>query len=265
MEYIEIEVINWAKHQPRKDVKRPSWFALSNGILTDPKVFSLDAQEFKALIYFFCLASQSNSARVTVHFDLACRILNIPVESVRTAIDKLTDAGVTSTLRPRVARVRKRTATDRQTDTTDRQTGALPVLTDTAPSVNPAQVYCELWKARNGKRPPFGDKEAGQLKRLSASLGPERVAELIRIFFSMPDPFFIKKGYDVSTFILNTTAIAQFEANGKIVTRAAVEQIEKHVDKIQGTKKRRSIAELEQERAAMMADAQAQLPAAGDK
>ena len=44
----------------------------------------------------------------------------------------------------------------------------------------------------------------------------------MRIYFSMPDPLFIKRGYDPGTMILNLAAINQFEASGKVVTAEVI-------------------------------------------
>lgn len=109
---------------------------------------------------------------------------------------------------------------------------------------NPVKLYCDLWKTKNGKSPDIRGKEAGQLTQLAKDLGHERACEIIRVYFSMPDPFFIKRGYDIGTMLMNLAAIQQFEASGKVITREVVKQVEKQVDKIQGTKKERSIAEL---------------------
>ena len=114
MDFIEVEVINWAKHQPRKDIKHPTWFALSNRILEDSKLFSLTDSEWKALLYVFCQASQQASSAV-VRLDLAHarRVCEIQEKTLRSALDKLAYAGVTRTLRARDAHV-----TDTLRDTT---------------------------------------------------------------------------------------------------------------------------------------------------
>lgn len=119
--------------------------------------------------------------------------------------------------------------------------------------------YCDQWKEKNGKNPDVGGKAAGQLQTLVKDHGLPRAKELIRIYFAMPDATFIRRGYDVGTLLLSINAVGQFEANGKIVTAEAVKQIEKQVDKIQGTKRRRSTEELEAER-----DAQSSLRLIGD-
>jgi hypothetical protein len=129
--------------------------------------------------------------------------------------------------------------------------GIVPIAS--AP-LNPIRTYCDEWKAKNGKSPDLPGKDIGQLDRLGKDLGQDRACALIRVYFSMPDSWFIKKGYDVATLLANLSAIQQFEASGKLVTRKVVEQVEEQVDKIQGThrKPRRSIEELELEREEML-------------
>lgn len=130
-------------------------------------------------------------------------------------------------------------------------------ISEKSPPVNPVSFYCDLWKAKNGKSPDIRGKEAGQLKKFSEDLGIDRACQVMRAYFSMPDPLFIRRGYDVSTMLLSLAAIAQFEANGKIVTKKVVEHIETQVDKIQGTSRRprKSIEEMDREKAEMMAEA----------
>lgn len=118
MDFIEIEIIQWDKHQPRKDIKHPTWFALSNRVLEDAKLFDLTDGEWKALLYIFCQASQQNSAKVRLSFAHAKRVCEIPEKTLRTAIDKLAYAGVTSAYAIRTDTLRDTTL---QTDTTDRQ------------------------------------------------------------------------------------------------------------------------------------------------
>lgn len=137
-----------------------------------------------------------------------------------------------------------------------KEKGALPISQSAPENENPVSVYCAEWKSRNGKSPDLRGKEIGQLRQLGKDLGPPRACQIIRTYFRMPDSFFIKRGYDVSTMLSNLAAIQQFEANGKVITSQVVKQVEEQVDKIQGTRKRRSIEELEDERRQMLADAE---------
>jgi len=119
-----------------------------------------------------------------------------------------------------------------------------PISSD-ANKVNPVSLYCDLWKEKYGKSPDIRGKESGQIQQLVKDMGPSRTMQIMRSYFSMPDPFFIQRSYNLDTMLLNLAKIAAFEGTGKIVTRELMNQVEKKVDKLQGTKLRRSIAEIE--------------------
>lgn len=93
---VEITIVNWEKHQPRKDIKKPWWFSLDNRITEDDKLQSLDSDEFRAFIHLLCLASQANSGSFSVNLTKAVRISGIAkIVFVRT-IKKLTDFNIIS-------------------------------------------------------------------------------------------------------------------------------------------------------------------------
>ncbi len=89
---IELEIINWPKHNPRASIKHPRWFALSNRILEDSSLFDLSAEEFKAWIYVLCQASQRNSNVVSVNPKHAERIAGIKPKTFSTMFPKLEKA-----------------------------------------------------------------------------------------------------------------------------------------------------------------------------
>lgn len=97
VDFIQIKIINWEKYQPRKDIKNPSWFAISNRIVEDPKLYSLLDAEWKALLYILSVASQGNSGSVIVYLDHALRVCKIRRKTLFNLINKLDSLGVTST------------------------------------------------------------------------------------------------------------------------------------------------------------------------
>lgn len=107
---MEITILKWAKYNPRKDIKHPSWFALSNRFLEDPDLFEFTAHELKGMLYIFCQASQKNSADILINFNHAERVCQIKSEHLESAIKKLNDIGA---VRIRTESVRARTQTSR--------------------------------------------------------------------------------------------------------------------------------------------------------
>ena len=63
---VTIEIANWHKWNPRKDYRRPVWFAMSNDLLDHPDFADFTPLEFHALLYIFSQASKRNSPIVDV-------------------------------------------------------------------------------------------------------------------------------------------------------------------------------------------------------
>ena len=119
-----VKILKWFKHQ-RKDVKRPSWFALDNRLIEDEDFFDFNAEEFKVWIYLLSKASQRQSDEIEVNFRAGERICNIAEAPILSALEKLekikaVTATFTGTTRARHADVTPHYKTDitRQDKTT---------------------------------------------------------------------------------------------------------------------------------------------------
>lgn len=60
-ESITIQIINWQKYNPRKDVHKPSWFKMDHDILLDPKIRGLSKPEKVALWALLSESSRQHS------------------------------------------------------------------------------------------------------------------------------------------------------------------------------------------------------------
>ncbi len=87
----------WEKFNPRKDYKKPWWFALSNRLLEDPDFFDFTAEELKAWLYILSRASQENSSEIIIRTSHADRVCKIKPKAMSRSIDKLVRLGVIST------------------------------------------------------------------------------------------------------------------------------------------------------------------------
>jgi hypothetical protein len=88
-ETITVEILNWAKYNPRKDVTRPSWLRLENGLLESPEFTDFTHEELIAWIYILSQSSKKYSPRVTIFFEHAHRVRKISPKALRSAISKL--------------------------------------------------------------------------------------------------------------------------------------------------------------------------------
>lgn len=66
-DWIEMEVMNWSKYNPRNDRKKHSWFRLQNDIATEPKFHGLSAaQKFVAICLFAEASKGDGRAKVSL-------------------------------------------------------------------------------------------------------------------------------------------------------------------------------------------------------
>lgn len=259
---ITITIVNYDKYKGRKDVENNSWFRLSNRFLEDADFFDFSAEEKLVWIYLLSVASQKNTAKLRVNHRHAEQVCGLPSPSINSAIKKLSEIGVLKieqarTLRGRYVDDTATCATDRQTDITNK--------TDTAtappsPSENPVGYYCEKYKVRYGHNPVIGKKQAGIISRFAKN-HPARWRDLISGYLEMPDSWAVARSHPVEILEQKINEIVRYLETGKVVTKKVIEHAEEIIDKAQGTNRRprRPIAELEQEQAAMRAEAQLQI------
>lgn len=94
LDLIRITFLSWNKWNPRKDIKRPTWFALSNRITEDDDMLTLSDAEFRAFIHMFCLASQKNEPFAILNFEKAERVTGIKKMTFIRAVERLAGIGI---------------------------------------------------------------------------------------------------------------------------------------------------------------------------
>ncbi len=122
--HLRIQIKNWEKHNPRKDYKRPVWFAVDNRMIEDPKFYDFTGDEFRAWIYLLSQASQQNSDSPNVFVEHAERVCLIPKKAVESAIKKLSEFQMLTSIctddeRDPNASVRDLYSTNKQTNKQD--------------------------------------------------------------------------------------------------------------------------------------------------
>jgi hypothetical protein len=90
MSEIKIKFKSWDKHQPRKDYKRPHWFALANDFSIDQKFHDFSNEEKLCFVYLLCEASRQNKrGEMTIIVDHWCRVNNLTRKILLQTIDKI--------------------------------------------------------------------------------------------------------------------------------------------------------------------------------
>lgn len=141
MATLNVTIVGWEKYNPRKDFKRPTWFALSNSILENPVTFNLTAEELKAWIYVLCQASKANSATVQIDTEHATKVCQVKSSALTSALNKLTEK---QSVQITNAAVQNPISTNKQTDNTNKQTDTCSGLVD--------QIVA-LWNEQCGSLP----------------------------------------------------------------------------------------------------------------
>lgn len=86
---IEVELPQWEKWNPRKDLKTSHWFRLQNTIFDDHQFFDFEHSEILFFIYLMSLASKKQTAKVQINVNHAVRIGRFSKEVILSSLDKL--------------------------------------------------------------------------------------------------------------------------------------------------------------------------------
>jgi hypothetical protein len=113
----EVEIKDWEKHNPRKDIKLTVWFRLQNSLFEEPDFFSFTHSELLVWIYLLSMASKKYSPKIRLSKEHIQRIGRFKFSDFESALEKLSDLKYLNiTLRERHADV---TCTLRECDVDD--------------------------------------------------------------------------------------------------------------------------------------------------
>lgn len=91
-----VKINNWDKHNPRKDIKKPSWFAFDNRMVEDEDFLYFNHGEFKTWIYLLSKASQKVSSVIKITPDHAEKVCNISKSDLMSGVKRLSEMGIIS-------------------------------------------------------------------------------------------------------------------------------------------------------------------------
>lgn len=188
-----VQIINWEKYNPRKDIKMSSWFRLENNFCL--KTFRLSSDEKCVFIMLLGAASEKNNAKVDFDVELAATILQISVEVVKAAVDKLVKHNfinvISSDVRPRNAHVTPTNVYDTyetRRDETNETITSSPCsdreVADSETKLTPAGLL-EIWNTNRGSLPEAkrmaGKRERSARARLKENSDPEFWKSIVKM------------------------------------------------------------------------------------
>ena len=89
-----IEIIEWDKYNPRKDVNRSSWFRMEHCLFELPSFFSFNHEEKLTWIYLLCCASKVGNKTVEINQEHAYKIAGFENKTLKLTLKKLEQVGV---------------------------------------------------------------------------------------------------------------------------------------------------------------------------
>lgn len=145
-----IQVINWAKYNPRTDAKKPTWFRMENSFFTGPKYFDLNAGQKLLLVIILSSVSQSCGESVRLNYAYLQSFTGLNWAEISETVQIYIDRGVLCetrkvTLRDPHRSVRDSPATNERTNV--RTNRREPKLKSALPPL------CEIWNANCGGLP----------------------------------------------------------------------------------------------------------------
>jgi len=93
-ERIEIEILNWDKYNPRKDLKSTSWLRLENDLFGSPKFISFSHAEICLWIYILSQGSKEQTGKITLFLEHAKIVGKFSLEVVQSGLRKLNEIDV---------------------------------------------------------------------------------------------------------------------------------------------------------------------------
>lgn len=144
-----VEILNWEKFNPRKDLKATAWFRLQNSLFEDPNFFDWSHSEILFWVYILSLASKKQTGSIRFSDAHAERIGRFKLRDAESSLEKLVELQcIKVTLRGRDIDVTRtlhaRHTTNERTDVTN-ETNVTNAATSDSRSASPMIAHPMLF------------------------------------------------------------------------------------------------------------------------
>lgn len=153
---IKLSILNWEKHNPKRDQKTYTWLRLQNDIATDKNLFGLTVHHRWAWICILCEASKANRGDLWFDCDWLADISKVSSREIHELLSFLEKKDIISmSLPPAAADARE--PSDPTTPTNERTNGrtdvTIPLFPEPERSYVPTDQDGNELKARKEKKP----------------------------------------------------------------------------------------------------------------
>ncbi|NDE91615.1 MAG: hypothetical protein EB059_10885 [Alphaproteobacteria bacterium] len=232
---ITIKIQNWGKHQPRKDYKRPHWFALQNDFPLDPKLADFTNDEKLCLVYLFCEASRQNKqGKIELFVDHWCRLNLMTPKILMQTLEKIESVQIAyrvrteSELHITEQYITIQNNTEQNSSTTPESVqisgrGKAPSRSTEGSLI--WEAYREAYRGRYGVDPVRNATTNTQCANLAKRLGAAAV-EVVKFYLTHNDGFYLKTQHPIGLCLNQAESLHTQWQRGVAVTSGQVRQFE---------------------------------------
>jgi hypothetical protein len=94
VEWVQVEIVNWTKYNPRSDRGKHSWFRLENDIAIEPKFEGLSASQKFVMICVFAEVSKNKGRPTWIRLSMLRRLTDVKFPQILSALRVLEKNGV---------------------------------------------------------------------------------------------------------------------------------------------------------------------------
>jgi hypothetical protein len=232
---ITLKFQNWDKHQPRKDYKRPHWFALQNDFPLDAKLSDFSNDEKLCLVYLFCEASKQNKrGKIEIIVDHWCRINLMTPKTLMQAIEKIESVQIANVVCTESERYITEQNITEQYRTEQNSAGTQQSVQISGRGKAPSrssegakifEAYREAYRARYGVDPVRNATTNSQCTALAKRLG-EAAPEVVRFYLTHNDGYYLRAQHPIGLCLSQAESLHTQWQRGVAVTAGQVRQFE---------------------------------------
>jgi hypothetical protein len=259
-----IEILNWEKYNPRKDVKATTWFRCQNSLFEEVKFTDFDAADFAALLYILSMASKAQTHKITLNYAHAERFGRTPADrfdsvlerlktvnfiSINSASSRARNVDVTRTSRARnvdvtptgkdvTLRTNERTYETRRDVRTNEQVTERAKKnrkphdeSDASSYPNKTEsvwfAYSDAYRVRYGTDPVRNAKVNSQLAQLTKRLGEEEAPRVAAFYVTHNAAFYVKAMHAIGPLLADAEKLRTEWVTGQKMLGMTAQHVER--------------------------------------